>query len=338
MDEPTSSLTAHDTQVLFRVIRTLTSRNVAVVYISHFLEEVKQICDRYTVLRDGNAVASDLVGDTPLRTFIRHMLGRTVSELYPGPGSIPSDVVLQANGITGIRSVPKHASLRLRRGEILGVFGLVGAGRSELVRSLFGLQKVSEGTLSVSGNPDIKAAWLDPPRSLSLGMNLLSEDRKSEGLAGTLSVLQNLTLSRLREYTRWGVLHLARERASGAQWLNRLSLTYHDVGQRADTLSGGNQQKLCIARMLHQDSDILFLDEPTRGVDVGSKAEIYTLVRELASAGKAIVMISSYLPELLGMCHTISVMHRGRLTSPRPVEECSESDIMEVATAGEAHG
>ena len=336
MDEPTSSLTGQDSETLFEVVRRLRDQGVGVIYISHFLEEVKEVCGRFTVLRDGETVASGNVATTEIDELIEHMIGRPVEALYPGPGSRPGRVALQVDGLRGAGGRPESVDMVLRKGEVFGIFGLVGAGRSETVRTLFGLRPAEGGTFELADRPSLSVSWISPPRALDRGIDLLSEDRKAEGLAARLPILQNLTLSGLRGYSRFGFIDGSAEREGGRHWLDRLGLAYHSITQPAETLSGGNQQKLCLARLLHHDSDILFLDEPTRGVDVGSKADIYGIIRELSSAGKSIVMISSYLPELLGMCHTISVMHRGRLSSARDVAEWTEAGIMHLATSGEA--
>ncbi len=335
MDEPTSSLTARDAETLFEVISRLRDREVGVVYISHFLEEVMEVCDRFTVLRDGETVASGLVRSTGIDELVQFMIGRPAGELYPGPGAAPGSTTLRVNDLHGHDGRPQGVDLSVRRGEILGIFGLVGAGRSETIRTAFGLRAARGGSIKIAGNPEMNASWITPPRALRRGMNLLSEDRKGEGLAQRLSILQNLTLSTVGRYSRYGVIDHARERREGDHWLDRIGLVYHNSSQPAETLSGGNQQKLCVARLLHHDSDILFLDEPTRGVDIGSKAEIYRVIQGLAGRGKTIVMISSYLPELLGMCHSLAVMHRGRISAVRPAGEWTEAEIMHRATSGE---
>ena len=334
MDEPTSSLSSADARSLFSVIARLRERGVAVIYISHFLEEVQEICDTYTVIRDGRTISSGRVADTSMVRIIEDMVGRSVDELYPDFEHEIGEPVLRVEGIRGVDEAPAGVSFALRRGEILGIGGLVGAGRSETVRSIFGLHRAADGTIHLEGRPDLKAAYLSPTRALQEGMDLLSEDRKEEGLALNLGVLANLTLSDLRRYARGGILSLRREREEGQKWIDALGIRCRDAGQAVGELSGGNQQKACVARLLHQDNDILFLDEPTRGIDVGSKAEIYRLIRELAVRGKAIVMISSYLPELLGVCDSLAVMYRGRMSPVRAVDEWTKNSVMRFATSG----
>ena len=329
MDEPTSSLSAADTQALFQVIRRLKNRGVAVIYISHFLEEVQQVCDRYTVLRDGETVATGDVAGTDIAELIEHMVGRSVDELYPHSDHALGETVMDVAGLEGAGQAPASVSFALRRGEILGLFGLVGSGRSETLRALFGLHRAEDGTVTLRGQPGLKAVWLTPPDALDRGLDLLSENRKEEGLALNLSLLTNLTL-----YSRLGFVNLRREAAQGRAWIDRLRVRCHNAAQPALSLSGGNQQKVCLARLLHHDSDILFLDEPTRGIDIGSKAEIYRLIHDLAGQGKSIVMVSSYLPELLGICDTLAVMHKGRLSGVQPVSDWTEQGIMRFATSG----
>lgn len=334
MDEPTSSLSASDVRALFSVIRRLKERGVAVIYISHFLEEVQEICDTYTVVRDGQTISSGRVADTSIGQIIRDMVGRSVDELFPESTHTIGAPILHVSALSGRDGYPERVSFDLRRGEILGIAGLVGSGRSETVRSIFGLNRAADGRLTVDGRPDVRAAYVDPPGALRYGFDLLSENRKEEGLALNLSVLENLTLSDLASYARGGFLNLRREREVGKEWIDALGVRCRDASQKVTELSGGNQQKACIARLLHQDNDILFLDEPTRGIDIGSKAEIYRLIHELAGRGKAIVMISSYLPELRGVCDTLAVMYKGVMSPVRPVDAWSETSIMRFATAG----
>jgi ribose transport system ATP-binding protein len=331
-DEPTSSLTRADTEHLFDLIRRLQARGVSVVYISHFLEEVQRVADRYTVLRDGRSVASGKVAGTPPAAIIERMVGRSLTDLYP---TVPHEVaapVLTVRGLEG-SPLPAGVSLALHRGEILGIFGLVGAGRTELLRVLFGLEPCTRGEVWLYGR---RADRATPALRIAEGVGLLSEDRKQEGLAVTQSIADNMTYSRLRPYTQAGWLNLSRRRAAVADWLRRLRVRCRGPEQKAIELSGGSQQKVALARLLHQGADVLLLDEPTRGVDVGSKAEIYRLIGELARQGKAVLFVSSYLPELLGVCDRLAVMSRGRLSAARPVREWTEEGILTYATGAGA--
>lgn len=333
MDEPTSSLSAEDTRSLFDVVRRLRDRGVAVIYISHFLEEVKEVCDRYTVLRDGATVARGDVGGTAIRELVEAMVGRSLEEMYPRQEHAIGEPAVRVEELAG-KPLPEDVSFAVRRGEILGVAGLVGAGRSETVRCLFGLDRAVSGRVRVHGRDDVETVVLTPPRAFDVGVDLLSEDRKNEGLATALSISANLTLSGLRRYARGGLLRLRAERKSAEHWCRELNVKCRDVSDPVSSLSGGNQQKVALARLLHQDCDILLLDEPTRGIDVGSKAEIYRLIQELARQGKAIVMVSSYLPELLGICDSLAVMYRGRMSAVRSINDWTEEDIMLFATSG----
>jgi ribose transport system ATP-binding protein len=329
-DEPTSSLTEHDAARLFAVIDRLSRRGLAIVYISHFLEELRQVARSYTVLRDGRSVARGLIGETRLETIISRMVGRDLEELFPHVPHAAGEPILEVEDFRNRASV-KPASMTLRRGEVLGIAGLVGAGRTELLRSLFGLEPVLSGRVRIH---QFSGEHASPRRRIAQGMGLVSEDRKTEGLALGRSIEDNLTYSALRRHARRGWLRLGERRADVARWIQRLQIRARGPGQSVDELSGGNQQKVAIARLLHQRADVFLLDEPTRGIDVGSKSEIYRLIGELAAEGKAILVVSSYLPELFGICDRIAVMTRGVLSEARPVAEWTEHRVMEVATGG----
>lgn len=329
-DEPTSSLTERDAKRLFEVIDRLKRRGLAVVYISHFLEEVQRLADRYTVLRDGRSVVTGPMEGTELSAIIAAMVGRDLTEMFPRVPHRPDGPVLELSGIAG-RPLPRRADLVLRRGEILGIAGLVGAGRTELLRAVFGLDPVKSGRVKIGGALNLGES---PRDRIEQGLGLLSEDRKGEGLALGQSIEDNLTYSALDRYARLGWLDRRRRRSAAMGWMERLRVRAGGPGQAVGALSGGNQQKVALGRLLHQEADVLLLDEPTRGIDVGSKAEIYRMIGELAAQGKAILMVSSYLPELLGVCDRIAVMSRGILSEPRPVADWTEHEIMRVATGG----
>ena len=331
MDEPTSSLTQADTEVLFEVIGRLRDSGVSVIYISHFLEEVRAVAGRFSVLRDGQSVGSGAVASTPTGEIIRLMVGRELADVYRRTPHAIGNPVLDLAALSG-RKMPHGADLELRRGEVLGISGLIGSGRTELVRAVFGLDPVVSGRVRVAG---VSTTGWGPPRMLDRGVGLLSEDRKTEGLAANLTVADNLTLSRLRPYLRWGLLRRREMRRASAEWIRRLGIRTQGPDQPITGLSGGNQQKVALARLLHQEAEVLLLDEPTRGIDVGSKADIYALIGELAAQGKAILWISSYLPELLGVCDSLAVMHRGLLSEKRPVSGWTPEAIMHVATGGD---
>ncbi|HEV3164493.1 MAG TPA: ATP-binding cassette domain-containing protein [Isosphaeraceae bacterium] len=329
-DEPTSSLTERDAARLFEVIARLRSRGLAIVYISHFLEEVRRVAQRYTVLRDGRTVASGSMDGVQLSQIIAAMVGRELTEMFPHVPHTPGEPVLDLSGLAG-RVLPRRADLTLRRGEVLGIAGLVGAGRTELLRAIFGLDAVRSGQVIVKG---ISGGRRAPRHRIAQGVGFLSEDRKGEGLALARSIEDNLTLSALGKYARGGLLNLRRRRAEASRWMQALRVRAAGPDQSISALSGGNQQKVALARLLHQEADVLLLDEPTRGIDVGSKAEIYRMIGELAAQGKAILMVSSYLPELMGICDRLAVMSRGILSEARPAYEWTEHTVMEVATGG----
>ena len=327
MDEPTSSLTQVDTENLFHAIERLRARGVSIIYISHFLEECKRVATRYTVLRDGESVCSGEMADAELPEIIHLMVGRELNEIYPDIHHEIGAPVLELKHLAGRRRRPENASFTLRKGEILGIAGLIGAGRTETLRTLFGLENVEAGEVVLRG----QKISLSPPQAIAHGIGLLSENRKEEGLMLNLSLSENLTLPRLRPFSRAGVLDRAEQRRTTDTWIDRLSVRSRSALQPISELSGGNQQKIAIGRLLHSQSEILLLDEPTRGIDVASKAQIYELIGELASAGKSIIFVSSYLPELLGVCDSIAVMCRGRIVDLRPTCEWTEHSIITAA-------
>ena len=327
LDEPTSSLSAADARRLFDVLRRLRAEGEAIVYITHFLEEVFEIGDRYAVLRDGRSVGAGAVTETDEDELIRLMVGRSVERMYPRTPREPGAVALEARGIAGA-SAPRRADLTLHRGEVLGIGGLVGAGRTELLRAIFGLDRLEAGEVRIDEQP-VRPA---PRRQWAAGAGFLSEDRQGEGLALGMSVADNVTLSRLAGLGPGPVVRPRRQRAAAGRWIERLGIRCRSADQAARDLSGGNQQKVAVARLLHHDASVLLLDEPTRGVDVGSKAEIYALIDELRSEGRAILLVSSYLPELLGVCDRVAVMRRGELGPARPVAAVDEESLMHEAT------
>jgi ribose transport system ATP-binding protein len=327
-DEPTSVLTEADVNRLFAVIERLRHEGLAIVYISHFLEELERVANRYTVLRDGRTVATGLMASINSEKLVAEMIGRPLAEMFPRVDHECGSPILELTALRGQR-LPTHVDLTLRRGEILGIAGLVGAGRSELLRAIFGLEPVKSGRIRIATWPDRPAS---PHTRIQQGMGFLSEDRKDEGLSLTQSIEDNITLSVLNKYGRFGWLSLRRKRAAAVNWMKALRVASVAPAQSAGSLSGGNQQKVAIGRLLNQDADVLLLDEPTRGIDVGSKVDVYQLIGELAARGKAIIMVSSYLPELLGVCDRVGVMRRGVLSEIRQVDEWTEHELLALAT------
>lgn len=336
MDEPTSSLTATDTEALFETIRRLKDAGISIIYISHFLEEVMEIADRYTVLRDGTSVGSGRVADTSMTEIIELMVGRSLDEMFPRSSRNPGSPCITVRGLRGKR-LPIDVDLEVHAGEVLGIAGLVGAGRSETLRAIFGLVRAEQGTLQLRKGKQTELSRISPRKALRARLDLLSENRKEEGLATGLTIAENTTLSSLSRLVRisgTGLLDSRRERNSVSERIKEINIRCQGPAQRVSTLSGGNQQKVALARMLEQDAEVLLLDEPTRGIDVGSKVEIYHLIDRLAHDGKAIIVVSSYLPELFGICDRMAVMNRGRLGPARSISEWTEHEVMLAATTG----
>lgn len=327
MDEPTSSLTQRDTENLFAVIGRLKKRGVSIVYISHFLEECQRICDRYTVLRDGRTVGSGAMNQVSLEALIRLMVGREIKDIYPRKEHALGEPVLELMTVAGAGK-PANVSFTLRRGEIMGIAGLIGAGRTETLRACFGLDRVRAGKIFVWGR---ESTARTPAARWKERVGLLSENRKEEGLMLARSLADNLTLTCYHRLARFGFIDVNQQRETTTAWMGRLGIQGRSASQPVADLSGGNQQKVALARLLHHEAEILLLDEPTRGIDVGSKAAIYRLMAELAGQGRAVVFVSSYLPELLGICDTIGVMCRGILSEVRPAREWTEHSIITAA-------
>jgi ribose transport system ATP-binding protein len=331
-DEPTSSLTAEDVKALFKVISSLKNKGIAVIYISHFLEEVMEIADSYAVIRDGESVGNGRIEDVSISHLIELMVGRSLSDVYPKIPHQMGNNLLEVSHLKG-KILPQQVSFTLAKGEIFGISGLVGAGRTETIRCLFGLDPTAGGKVSIHGKNIDLANWT-VAKALRSGLDHVSENRKEEGLALNLSIAQNMTLSFLAKISKLSLLNLRAEENISKNWVKKLSLKSSSVNAKATSLSGGNQQKISLGRILEMNNDIFFLDEPTRGIDVGSKAEIYRLIQDLAANGKAIVVVSSYLPELLGICDTLAVMHKGVLSPKKMVNNWSHYQIMLYATSG----
>jgi len=333
MDEPTAALNNAEIGELFRIIRQLKAHGVGIVYISHKMDELKQISDRVTVMRDGQYIATVPTATTPMETIIAMMVGRQLEEHRQQiPDTSRNEVALQVSGLkrgTTIRNV----SFMLRKGEILGLAGLMGAGRTEVARAIFGADRLDAGEIRVHG---AVAKIHTPTDAVAHGIGYLSEDRKHFGLATGLDVETNIVLSSLRSFQSAGlVLDQRAMHSTATEYVQRLDIRTPSVNQQVRLLSGGNQQKIVIAKWLLRDCDILFFDEPTRGIDVGAKSEIYKLLNTLAEQGKAVVMISSELPEILRMSHRILVMCEGRVTGELAAAGATQEKIMQLATQRE---
>jgi ribose transport system ATP-binding protein len=329
MDEPTAALTETEVAELFRITRELRDKGVGIVHISHRLEELPAISDRITVMRDGRTVETLATRDTTIDQIIHLMVGRTIYEGAPEIPDLPHhEVVLELRNVCRGRAL-RDISFTLRRGEILGVAGLVGAGRTEVARAIFGADRIESGEIRVRG----RAVQIRSPRdAVRHGIAYLSEDRKRFGLALGMDVESNVVLSTLQRSLGWlGTVNTTTTRVTAQRYVDALRIRTPSLQQRARNLSGGNQQKVVIAKWLAADADILLFDEPTRGIDVGAKSEIYHLLNELARQGKAIVMISSELPEVLRMSHRIIVMCEGRITGELS-GGASQEQIMTLAT------
>lgn len=330
MDEPTSSLSLEDTERLFEIIPRLKAEGVGIIYISHFLEEVRRVADTVTVLRDGRRVHSGEMSQVTLEGLIRLMVGQEVKEMFPRLPHVPGEVIVSARKLKG-RHMSAALDLELRRGEILGLAGLIGSGRTETLRALFGLDALESGEVKIGGDTDVRPS---PHRRIRQGMGFLSEDRQGEGLALSQSLADNVTLSDFSPYVRMGFLGIKRQMRAAAAWIERMNIKARQPRQPVSSLSGGNQQKVALARLLHQGAEILLLDEPTRGIDVVSKSQIYEWIGRLAQEGKAVLFVSSYFPELLGVCDRIAAFHRGRVVDIRPAADWDEHRLMIAATMG----
>jgi ribose transport system ATP-binding protein len=331
MDEPTSSLQRDDVEHLFKLIRQLRAEGISIIYISHFLEEIREIADSFTVLRDGKSVVTGKITDVTDNFLVSQMVGRSVDHLFP-VRKAPSETQETFLHVSDLSAPPElqNVSLEIKRGEILGIAGLIGAGRTKMVRTIFGLDKPRGGKITIAGQA-VAVRKGKPADRLLQGLGYLSEDRKTEGLAMALSTADNITMTRYSSCSRYGWLNLRKQVRQADELIEKVGVRAHGANQSVNTLSGGNQQKVAMARLLHQHAKVLLLDEPTRGIDIGSRERIYQTIAELADQGNAILMISSYLPELFGMCHRLAVMTRGRLSPIRDIGEWTPELVLQTA-------
>ncbi|WP_042377617.1 sugar ABC transporter ATP-binding protein [Streptacidiphilus melanogenes] len=331
MDEPTAALTGSEVARLFRVVRTLLERGAAVLFISHRLEEVFALCQRVTTLRDGRLVSSEPVAGLTEDGLVRRMVGRDLDELYPKQPAELGEVALSVRRLTR-EGVFTDVSFDVRAGEIVGLAGLVGAGRSEVARAVFGVDRWDAGEVLVDGVALTRGA---PSKAIAAGMALVPEDRRAQGLVMEMSIARNIGLTGLRATTTAGLMNRGAERDRALDWAVRLQVKFARLADTVGTLSGGNQQKVVLAKWLATGPRVLIVDEPTRGIDVGTKAEVHRLLSHLAGQGVAVLMISSDLPEILGMADRVLVMHEGRITAEIPRAEATEETVMTAATGRE---
>jgi ribose transport system ATP-binding protein len=330
MDEPSAILAGTELDQLFRIISSLKDQNVTVIYISHRLDEVFSIADEVTVLKDGEVVDTRPIQELDRPTLVKMMVGRSLDEVFPTSDHEHGELILSAKKIS-TDTILNKVSLEIYAGEILGVAGMVGSGRTELARALFGADKLTNGEIIYRGET---TKFDSPKKAIEAGLVLVPEDRKQQGLMTELSVRVNMTLPILSRISQMGILRRRTEKELVANAQKRLSIAMASSNQEAQYLSGGNQQKVVLAKWLETNPDVIILDEPTRGVDVGAKFEIYKLMRELNDRGIAILMISSELPEILGMSDRIIVMHDGKITGELSADEATETTILELAILG----
>lgn len=333
MDEPTAALTDREIDTLFATIRELQGRGVSFIYISHRMEEIFSLCDRITILRDGEFVGDKLIAETSFEEIVQMMVGRELGERFPQRNAAIGEVKLAVKGLSR-KDCFEGVSFDIHKGEVVSIAGLMGAGRTEVAQSIFGYKKANSGTIEFNGKTvNIK----NPKHAKELGIGYITEDRKTEGLIVDFTIEENVSMTNLSSISKNGLISKKKERSLYDSMVKRLGIRTSGPEQTAKSLSGGNQQKVVIAKWLGIEPELLILDEPTRGVDVGAKKEIYSIINELAERGVAILMISSELPEVIGMADRVLVMHEGKVTADLPKAEMSQERIMHFATGGGNH-
>jgi ribose transport system ATP-binding protein len=330
MDEPSSTLTEHELEYLFKIIASLKARGVTIVYISHRLAEVFEIADQVTVLKDGRIMGTRPIEQVSRSDLITMMVGRTLAETFPPRSGKAGEIILKVQGLSR-KGVLENINLEVHSGEIVGIAGLVGAGRTELARAIFGSDPFDDGTIEFLG----KTIRLHgPDEAVDAGIVLVPEDRRMEGLVQIHSIRRNISLPNLRLFSRNGILNAKKEKEVVLSSIRQMDIRARNSEQAVKNLSGGNQQKTVLAKWLVRKPKLIIMDEPTRGIDVAAKAEIFRIMRELADSGAGVVMISSELPEILGMADRILVMHEGRITAELQGGCTTEEEIMQAATGG----
>jgi ribose transport system ATP-binding protein len=333
MDEPTAALTDREIETLFKVIDGLRNQGVGIVYISHRMEEIFRMCDRITVLRDGQSIGTKEIKETDFEEIVKMMVGRELGERFPSRTGTPGNERIRIENMTA-EGAFKDISFSVKSGEILGVAGLMGAGRTEIMEAIFGKRPIKAGSVFLDGK---KVKIKRPYDAIKAGIGFITEDRKDEGLVLGLSVRENLVLTNLKRFSRKGIMADKKESEYVKAMIAKLKVKTSGGEQAVKSLSGGNQQKVVIGKWLGIDPKVLILDEPTRGVDVGAKKEIYTIMNELTEKGVAIIMVSSELPEILGMSDRIMVIHEGKITGMLDRREADQEKIMQAATGGKIH-
>jgi ribose transport system ATP-binding protein len=330
MDEPTAVLTRREIATLFDVIKKVTQKGVSIIYISHRLEEFSKVGDRVTVLRDGRTIKTLEIADTGINELIRLMVGRELNEMFPKVDIPVGEEVLRVEGLSRGKEI-SNVSFSVRQGEILGVAGLVGSGRTEMARAIFGADHPDSGRVYIHGQ-ETKIRW--PGDAIAAGIGFVTEDRKQQGLVLPFSVAQNVSLSKLGLFIRWGKINLKKEDNTAGEYIDRLRIKTPGTRAIVRNLSGGNQQKVVLAKWLLSQSKIFIFDEPTRGIDVGAKVEVYNLMNTLLKSGASIIMISSELPEIMGMSDRIMVMCRGEVMKIMDIAEADQEKVLFYATGG----
>jgi ribose transport system ATP-binding protein len=330
LDEPSAALTENEIEILFGLIRKMKAQGITIIYISHRIEEIFKIADRVTVLRDGKTITTDDVANLDRSGLIKHMIGRQIFDIYPEKNRSFGNTVLEVKNLHSRMHNLSNISFSLREGEILGITGLVGAGRTELVRSVFGADRYDSGDIYIRGK---KIESVNILKMIKLSVGLVPEERKVEGFIPDFSVSQNVTLAGIEKIIRYSFLNNTVEKKAANDLIKLLRIVTPGAGTQISSLSGGNQQKCIVGKWLYVDSDILIFDEPTRGIDVGAKQEMYKIINNLARQGKAVIIVSSELPEVLGMCNRILVMCKGKVSGELNADETDQEEILNYAIA-----
>lgn len=326
-DEPTTSLSDKDVEVLFVIINALKQKGISSVYISHRMEEIHQLCDRITILRDGQYISTDNVKDLTDQEIIKKLVGRNLDNLYPERNVEVGEITLEVKNLSDTKGAVKNVSFNVRKGEVVGFAGLVGSGRTELMRLVFGADPVESGEIFVKGQ---KVNIKSPVEAINNGICLLTEDRKKQGVALGLSIKENINMTALKS----NIINHKEVKKKVDELVENLQIKISSVDKPVSSLSGGNQQKVVLAKWLNTSNDIYIFDEPTKGIDIGAKSEIYAIINQLAADGKAVIIVSSEIPELIGTVDRTYVLNEGRLTGELSIEESTQEKIMELATLG----